>query len=76
MRTFDVISVVNCGLLKGKRMLLLRYIRIFDVLSEVYCVLLRRTRSFNVIALYPNFDVVSEVIAFHQGEGKFLIKRL
>ena len=25
-------------------------------------------------ALYPKFDVISEVIAFYQGGGKFLIK--
>ena len=53
-----------------------RYIRTFDVVSVVNCVLLRRTRSSKIIALYPNFDVVSEVIAFYQGGGKFLIKRL
>ena len=53
-----------------------RYIRIFDVISEVNCVLLRKKWSFKIIALYPNFDVISEVIAFHQAGGKFLIKRL
>ena len=56
--------------------LLARYIRTFDVISEVNCVLLRRTRSFKIIALYQNFDDITEVIAFCQEGGKFLIKRL
>ena len=53
--------------------LLARYIRSFDVISEVNCVLLRRTRSFKIIALYQNFDDITEVIAFCQEGGKFLI---
>ena len=52
-----------------------RYIRTFHVVFEVFCVLLRMTRSFKIIALYSNFDVISQVIAFHQGGSKFLIKR-
>ena len=53
-----------------------RYTRTDDVVSEVNCVLLRRTRSFKIIALYPNLYVVFEVIACYQGGGKFSIKRL
>ena len=39
-----------------------RYIRTFDVTAEVNCVFLRRKRKFEKIALYPNFDIISEVI--------------
>ena len=53
-----------------------RDIRTFDVVSEVNCVLLRRTRCFEIIALYPNLYVISEVFAFYKGTGKFLIERL
>ena len=54
-----------------------RYIRTFDVLSEVNCVLLRRRkRRFEAIELNPNFDDISEEIAFCQGGGKFSSKRL
>ena len=45
--------------------------RTFDVISEVNCVLLRSKWTFENIALYPNFGVISEVIAFYQGGGKF-----
>ena len=37
-----------------------RYIRIFDVISEVNGVFLQSKPSFEKIALYPNFDVISE----------------
>ena len=40
---------------------ILRYIRICDDISEVNCVLLRRKWRFINIAIYPNFDVRSEV---------------
>ena len=53
-----------------------RYIQTFHVVFEVYRVLLGMTRSFKIIALYSNFDVISEIIAVYQGVGKFLIKRL
>ena len=39
-----------------------RYIRTFDVITGVNCVFLRRKRRFQKVAIYPNFDVISEVI--------------
>ena len=37
------------------------YLRTFDVISGVTCVLPQRKRRPENIALYPNFDVISEV---------------
>ena len=67
IRTFNVINEVNCVLLRGNECSkILRYIRTFDVISvvctiQVDCVLLRRKRRIENIALYQNFDVITEV---------------
>ena len=50
--------------------------RTFDVMPEVRCALLRRTRRFENIALYPNFDVISEVNSVLQAGGKLSIRKL
>ena len=72
IRTFNVMSEVNCVLL-GRRLRfeILRYIQIFEVISKVFCLLLRRMRRFENNVLYPNFwRYIRKKITFYDGGGR------